>query len=192
MRARSSRTFSSRFSARSPWTSDSAGLFCSVDIAAKSGLELAQAEVLHFAAKVARLDLEAADALLCVLGEPIQLARVNEHAQREPLAVLFDHVLVAGHGPARDLGLRETADPSHQHVDRTAHQRHASAEATVAPEVAEARGRSGAGQQLRERPGAAPRSPWSACQRPEAGRRRLYRPARSEAPAPASAYRARP
>src|SRR5712692_1663044 len=82
IRARSSRTFSSRLSARSSWTSDSAGFFGSLDIAAKSGLELTQAEVLHLAAEVARLDREALDSFDALVREAIELARVDEQAQR--------------------------------------------------------------------------------------------------------------
>src|SRR5712692_237635 len=195
MRTRSSWTFSSRLSARSPWTSDSAGFFCSVDIAAQSRLELAQAEVLHLAAQITRFDREALDALESIVREPIELARVDEHAQRELFAVLFDDVLVAGHGAAGDLGLSGTAATSRPHIDRAAHVRNpsaASSEATVVPVAAGAPGQSDAGPRPHARLGAAPRRSSSACRRPAAGRRDLDTPARNGARAPANAWSARP
>src|SRR5229473_2723575 len=96
MRARSRRTFSSRFSARSPWTSDSAGFFCSLDIATKSWLELAQAKVLHLASQIPRLDCEALDSLCGLVRKAIELSGVDEQAQRQLFGVFFDHVHGAG------------------------------------------------------------------------------------------------
>src|SRR5437879_4614422 len=120
-RARSSRTLSSRLSARSSWTNDSAGFFCSLDIAAMSRLKLAQAKVLHLSTQIASFDGEAVDALGRLVWKAIQLAGVDQEAQGERLSFFLDHVLEARDGPARDLDLLETADPSGQHVDRAAH-----------------------------------------------------------------------
>src|SRR5260370_2371758 len=121
MRARSRRTVSSRFSARSPWTSDSAGFFCSLDIATKSWLELAQAKVLHLASQIPRLDREALDPLCGFVRKAIELSRVDEQAQRQLFAVFFDDVLVAGDRPPSDLHLLEAADPAGEYVDRASH-----------------------------------------------------------------------
>src|SRR5712691_5226182 len=112
IRRRSTITFSSRRSASSSWTSESAGFFGSFDIAAESGLELAQAQVLHLAAKISRLDGEALDALQILVREAVQLARVDEQADREPLPVLLEHVLVAGDSAAGDLHLLESVHPA--------------------------------------------------------------------------------
>src|SRR5258708_18553281 len=121
MRARSRRTFSSRFSARRHWTSDSAGFFCSLDIATKSWLELTQAKVLHLASQITSLDREALDSLCGFVRKAIELSGVDEHAQRQLFAVLFDHVLVAGNRPPCDFHLLEAADPARQDVDRASH-----------------------------------------------------------------------
>src|SRR5229473_3138855 len=121
MRARSRRTFSSRFSARSPWTSDSAGFFCSLDIATKSWLELAQAKVLHLAVQITSLDREALDSLCGFVRKAIELSRVDEQAQRKLFAVFFDDVLVAGDRPPCDFHLLEAADPAREYIDRAAH-----------------------------------------------------------------------
>src|SRR5258706_922229 len=121
MRARSRRTFSSRFSARSPWTSDSAGFFCSLNITTKSWLELKQAKVLHLPSQITSLDREALDSLCGFVREAIELSGVDEHAQRQLFAVLFDHVLVAGNRPPCDFHLLEAADPAREYVDRASH-----------------------------------------------------------------------
>src|SRR6266853_5693369 len=121
MRARSRRTFNSRFSARSPWTSDSAGFFGALDIATKSRLELAQAEVLHLAAQISSLDREALDSLCGFVRKAIEPSGVDEQAQRQLFAFLFDDVLVAGDGPPRDFHLLEAANPAREYVDRAAH-----------------------------------------------------------------------
>src|SRR5260370_2210188 len=96
MRARSRRTFSSRFSARSPWTSDSAGFFCSLDIATKSWLELAQAKVLHLASQIPRLDREALDSFCGLVRKPIDFSGVDHQAQRQPFTVSFINFFVPG------------------------------------------------------------------------------------------------
>src|SRR6185437_4586129 len=96
-RIRSSATLSPRLSASSSWTSDSDGLVGSFDIAAESGLELAEPEVLHLATQEPRFDLQARDAFHILVGIPVELARVDEHAERELFAVLLDDVLVTGH-----------------------------------------------------------------------------------------------
>src|SRR5260370_10598113 len=92
--------------------------------------------MLHLAAQIACLDLEVLDALDSVVRKPVELARVDEHAQREPFAVLLKDALVARHGPAGDLGLCETADSSCQHVDWSSHERHANSVGRVAPVAA--------------------------------------------------------
>src|SRR5260370_28386318 len=121
MRARSRRTFSSRFSARSPWTSDSAGFFCSLDITTKSWLELTQAKVLHLASQITSLDREALDSFCRFVRKAIELSRVDEQAQRKLFAVFFDDVLVAGDRPPCGFRLLEAADPAREHINRAAH-----------------------------------------------------------------------
>src|SRR5260370_19937506 len=121
MRARSRRTFSSRFSARSPWTSDSAGFFCSLDITTKSWLELTQAKVLHLASQITSLDREALDSFCRFVRKAIELSRVDEQAQRKLFAVFFDDVLVAGNRPPCDFHLLEAADPAREYINRAAH-----------------------------------------------------------------------
>src|SRR5437868_6492962 len=118
---RSTATFSSRRSARSCWTSESDGLVGSFDIAAETRLKLAQAKVFHLAAQVASLDGEAADAFGLLERKAIELARIDEQADGELLALLLDHVLVTRHGAARDLDLFEAADPAGEDVDGAAH-----------------------------------------------------------------------
>src|SRR4029077_4936166 len=118
---RSSATLSSRLSVSSSWTSDSDGLVGSFDIAAQSRLKFAQPEMLHLATQVPRLDLEAPDALDVFVGIAVELAGVDEHAERQPFAVLFDDVLETGHRAACDSHRGKAADPSHQHIDRAAH-----------------------------------------------------------------------
>src|SRR5260370_18406554 len=121
MRARARRTFSSRFSARSPWTSDSAGFFCSLDIATKSRLELTQAKVLHLASQITSLDREALDSLCGFVRKAVELSGVDEQAQRQLFTVFFDDVFEAGDRPPRDFHLLEAADPAREHIDRASH-----------------------------------------------------------------------
>src|SRR5260370_20414137 len=116
-------TFSSRRSVSSCWTSDSDGLAGSFDITTQAWLELAQPQMLHLAPQVARFHAQALDAFCGLERKPVQLSRIDQQADRQLLAVLLDHVLVAGHRPARDLHLLEPADPAGQHVERTSHVR---------------------------------------------------------------------
>src|SRR5690348_7348748 len=116
---RSSATFSSRRSARSCWTRESAGCPAGAfDIAAETGLELAQAQVLHLSPQVARLALQARDAPQVLERKAIQLAGVDQQADLQHLAFLLQDFLVAGHGSPGDLNLREAADPAHEDVNR--------------------------------------------------------------------------
>src|SRR2546428_10677125 len=88
--SRSTATLSSRRSVRSCWTSESDGLVGSFDIAAQTGLKLAEAQMLHLATQEAGLDLEAANARGGLVREAAQLAGVDEQGDRELRALLFD------------------------------------------------------------------------------------------------------
>src|SRR4029077_15349913 len=109
-------TLSSRLSESSSWTSDSDGLVCSFDIATQARLKFTQPEGLHLATQVARLDRQTPDALVGFVREAVELSRIDQQADRELLAVLLEHVLVAGDGASRDLHLGEAADPPFEHV----------------------------------------------------------------------------
>src|SRR5690242_15509923 len=116
MRALSSATFSCRRSASSSWTSESAGLAGSFDIATEPGLKLPQPQVLHLAAQEAGFDLEALDPAHRLVRKPVELAGVDQHAERKLLSILLEHLLVARHSAARDLDLLEAANPAREHV----------------------------------------------------------------------------
>jgi len=77
--------------------------------------------MLHLAPEKACLDLEPSDALGGFVRKPVELAVVDEQADRQLLTVLLDHVLVAGHGAARDLHLFEAAHAAAKDVHRTTH-----------------------------------------------------------------------
>src|SRR6267378_24869 len=122
-RSRSSATMRSRRSASSCCTSESDGFFGSFDIATESGLKLAEPQVLHLAPQETSLDLQALDSLHALEWKTVELSRIDEDTQGQPLAVLLDHVLVTGHCAPGHLCCGEAADPARQHIDGTAHVR---------------------------------------------------------------------
>src|SRR5438105_1208129 len=123
---RSFSTFSRRVSASSSWTRLSAGalgMFGLVDIAAETGLELTQAEMLHLATQKPSFRGQAFDPALAFEGEAIELARVDEKAQLQLVGVVFNDVFEAGHGPLSNLTGRETAHATQYDINRRARHR---------------------------------------------------------------------
>jgi len=84
-------------------------------------LEFAQAKVLHLAAEVTSFDREAPDPSGALEWKAIELAGIDEKANRELFALFLEDVLVTGDGAPCYLHLLETADPSGEDVDRASH-----------------------------------------------------------------------